>query len=76
MQVSDWLKTGDFHRKHATVIRGPFDGDKARFHHELMRKATPDEARDIRILVQATRTCSRAHLPPPPPLVFCAAPTH
>lgn len=36
----------------ADNISSVFDGDKARFHPHLMRKATPEEKWDIRLWIQ------------------------
>lgn len=49
---SEWLKTGALHMQSACVVRSVFDSDKSRFDPDLMRKARPDEANVLRVLLQ------------------------
>ena len=55
IEVSDWLKEGTLHKVKASTIKSVFDGDKARFHKHLMRKATPEERWVIRVWLQVSR---------------------
>ena len=64
--VSDWLKKGELHRKHADIITSVFDSDKARFHDRLMRKAGPGEEQTIRVLLQVSCRLAVAKPAAPP----------
>ena len=63
MAASDMYKSGKLHGWQPKVISSWLDGKKARFHPELLRKATPAEINDVRI---PTMVHDAVHEPAPP----------
>ena len=48
-QASETFKSGSLHKKSPSVLSTVLDGIAARYHPELMRKATLEEADDLRV---------------------------
>ena len=49
---SDTYKSGELHMWQPPIISTWIDSEKARFHPDLLRKATPEEEGDFRIAGQ------------------------